>query len=67
MSLSAIAMRKSATSSSEYSRGRQARGLWLKNWIERQPSATPRSTAFAGPPAGETWAPISIRAAVLAS
>src|SRR3954470_13174576 len=66
-SLSAIAVWKSAISSSEYSRGRQARGLWLKNWIERQPSATPRSTAFAGPPAGETWAPINIRAAVLAS
>src|SRR4051812_50125618 len=67
MSLSAIAVWKSAISSSEYSRGRHARGLWLKNWIERQPSATPRSTAFAGPPAGETWAPINIRAAVLAS
>src|SRR3954469_11114186 len=67
MSLSAIAVWKSAISSSEYSRGRHARGLWLKNWIERQPSATPRATAFAGPPAGETWAPINIRAAVLAS
>src|SRR5690348_2261103 len=62
-----MAVLKAAISSSEYSRGRHARGLWLKNWIERQPRATPRSTAFAGPPAGETWAPISIRPAVLAS
>ena len=37
-----------------------ARGLWLKIWIERQPRSSPRSTAFAGPPAGETWAPISM-------
>src|SRR6478752_6137834 len=37
----------------------QARGLWLKIWIERQPRSRPRSTAFAGPPAGETCAPIN--------
>src|SRR3954454_7050185 len=59
-SASAIAARKSATSSAEYSRGRQARGLWLKIWMARQPRSVPRSTALAGPPAGETWAPISI-------
>src|SRR3954454_68434 len=63
----AIAAWKSSTSSSAYSRGFQARGFWLKIWIERQPRSTPRSTALAGPPAGETWAPISIRGAVLAS
>ena len=45
----------------EYSRGFHARGFWLKIWIARQPRSTPRSTAFAGPPAGETWAPISMR------
>ena len=28
-------------------RGFQARGLWLKNWIERQLRSTPRCTAFA--------------------
>src|SRR5687768_4312618 len=56
----AIASRKSATSSAEYSRGRQARGLWLKNWIDRQARSIPRSTALAGPPAGETCAPINI-------
>src|SRR3954452_21849480 len=55
----AIASRKAATSSPEYSRGRQARGFWLKIWIARAPFSTPRSTAFAGPPAGETWAPMS--------
>ena len=37
------------------------RGDWLKIWIARQPLSTPRSTAFGRPPAGETWAPISIR------
>src|SRR3954451_13926414 len=67
MSLSAIAVWKSAISSSEYSRGRHARGLWLKNWIERQPSAAPRATAFARPPAAEAGGPLNIRAAVLAS
>ena len=36
------------------------RGDWLKIWIARQPRSTPRSTAFGRPPAGETWAPISI-------
>src|SRR5215210_2560117 len=56
----AIAARNSATSSAEYSRGLQARGLWLKNWIERQARSIPRSTALAGPPAGETCAPINI-------
>src|SRR3954462_4363015 len=55
----AIASPKAATSSSLYSRGRQARGFWLKIWIARAPFSTPRSTAFAGPPAGETWAPMS--------
>ena len=38
------------------------RGDWLKIWIARQPLSTPRSTAFARPPAGDTWAPISIAA-----
>src|SRR3954452_5539725 len=51
----------SATSSGEYTRGRHARGLWLKNWIASQPRSVPRSTAFAGPPAGETCAPMSMR------
>ena len=37
-----------------------ARGFWLKIWMERAPRSVPRSTAFAGPPLGETWAPISI-------
>jgi len=32
----------------------------LKIWIARAPRSIPRSTAFAGPPAGETCAPISI-------
>ena len=53
---------KAATSSSVYSRERHARGLWLKIWMAWQPFSTPRSTAFAGPPAGETWAPISMAA-----
>src|SRR5579875_2114650 len=35
------------------------RGDWLKIWIARQPRSTPRCTAFASPPAGETCAPIS--------
>src|SRR3954467_6767086 len=56
----AIASWNAETSSSEYSRGRQARGLRLKNWIARHARSTPRCTALAGPPAGETWAPISI-------
>src|SRR3954463_14420818 len=43
------------------------RGDWLKIWIAPAPSSTPRSTALAGPPAGETWAPMSIRRAKLAS
>src|SRR5271169_6517771 len=38
------------------------RGDWLKIWIARQPRSTPRSTAFGRPPAGETCAPISMRA-----
>ena len=44
------------------SRGRHARGLWLKNWIASQPRSSPRCTALAGPPAGETWAPMSMAA-----
>ena len=35
------------------------RGLWLKIWIAVQWRSSPRLTAFAGPPAGETCAPIS--------
>src|SRR5438309_7204481 len=38
------------------------RGDWLKIWIARAPRSTPRSIAFGSPPAGETWAPISMRA-----
>src|ERR1700682_1264264 len=38
------------------------RGDWLKIWIARQLRSTPRSIAFGRPPAGETWAPISMRA-----
>src|ERR1700684_3167008 len=38
------------------------RGDWLKIWIARQPRSTPRSIAFSRPPAGETCAPISMRA-----
>src|SRR5271170_4615271 len=38
------------------------RGDWLKIWIARQPRSTPRSIALARPPAGETCAPISMRA-----
>ena len=56
----AIAARNAATSSSAYERGFHARGFWLKNWIACAPRSTPRATAFAGPPAGETAAPISI-------
>src|SRR3954463_14308211 len=55
-----IASWNAATSSSAYTRGFHARGLWLKNWIERQVRSTPRCTAFAGPPAGETCAPMSM-------
>src|SRR3954452_15590953 len=55
-----IASWNAATSSSEYTRGFQARGFWLKIWIEWQPRSTPRCTAFAGPPAGETCAPMSM-------
>src|SRR3954470_21602035 len=40
--------------------GFHARGFWLKIWIARAPRSVPRSTALAGPPAGETCAPISI-------
>src|SRR5918997_3070143 len=50
-----------ATFSSSYVVGFHWRGLWLKIWIARQPRSTPRATALAGPPAGETWAPISMR------
>src|ERR1700719_1842769 len=38
------------------------RADWLKIWIARQPRSTPRSIALARPPAGETCAPISMRA-----
>src|SRR3954470_13340862 len=55
-----IAAWKAFTSSAPYSRDFQARGFWLKIWIARQSRSTPRATALAGPPAGETWAPISI-------
>src|SRR5215212_8149483 len=57
---SSIASWKAETSSSEYWRGRQARGLWLKIWIALQARSTPRATALAGPPAGETCAPINM-------
>src|SRR5918997_1750709 len=57
---SAIAERKSATSSAEYTRGFHWRGFWLKIWIERARRSRPRSTAFAGPPEGETWTPSSM-------
>src|SRR4051812_17666559 len=50
---------QSAISSSLYSRGFQARGFWLKIWIASQPFSRPRSSALAGPPAGDTWAPMS--------
>src|SRR5206468_966116 len=60
--LSAIADRKRSTSGSRYADGLHMRGDWLKIWIARQPRSTPRSIAFASPPAGETWAPISMRA-----
>src|SRR4051794_40008682 len=43
------------------------RGDWLKIWIAWAPRSWPRSTAFAGPPAGETWAPMSMGRAKLAS
>src|SRR3954451_11408225 len=54
------AVSQSATSSSLYSRGFHARGFWLKIWIASQPFSRPRSSALAGPPAGETWAPMSM-------
>src|ERR1700704_1450195 len=38
------------------------RGDWLKIWIARQPRSTPRSIALLSPPAGDTWAPISMLA-----
>ena len=47
---------------SSYLVGRHMRGDWLKIWIARQPLSTPRSTAFGRPPAGDTWAPISMLA-----
>ena len=56
-----IAAWKASTSSGGYSRGFHARGFWLKIWMAWQPRSTPRSTALATPPAGETWAPINIR------
>src|SRR3954465_14644735 len=61
------ASRNAAASSSVYSRTRRARGFWLKNWIARQPRSSPRATAFAGPPAGETWAPISMGGRTIAA
>src|SRR2546425_8172376 len=60
--LSAIARRKLSTSDWRYVDGFHMRGDWLKIWIARQPRSTPRSIAFASRPAGETWAPISMRA-----
>src|SRR3954469_6862254 len=51
---------QSAISSSLYSRGFHARGFWLKIWIASQPFSRARSSALAGPPAGETWAPMSM-------
>src|SRR3954465_14138220 len=35
------------------------RGDWLKIWMASHSRSTPRWTALARPPAGETWAPIS--------
>src|ERR671914_1660603 len=61
-----IASLNAATLSASYSVGFHCRGLWLKIWIARQPRSTPRATALAGPPAGETWAPISIGRGTLA-
>src|SRR3954447_19472141 len=57
---SARAASQSPISSSEYSRGFHARGFWLKIWIDSQPFSRPRSSALAGPRAGETWAPMSM-------
>ena len=37
------------------------RGDWLKIWIASQPRSTPRCDRLARPPAGDTWAPISMR------
>src|SRR4051794_27020260 len=51
---------QSAISGSVYFRGFHARGFWLKIWIASQPFSRPRSSALAGPPAGETWAPMSM-------
>src|SRR3954453_20201807 len=51
---------QSAISGSVYSRGFHARGFWLKIWIASQPFSRPRSSALAGPPAGETCAPMSM-------
>src|SRR6476661_6149191 len=61
------ASRNSATASSEYTEGRHIRGLWLKIWMDWQPRSSPRCTAFAGPPAGETWAPISMGGGTIAA
>src|SRR3954447_17224827 len=55
-----IASRKAAKSSSPYFVGRHMRGLWLKIWIDSQPSSLPRSTALSRPPDVETCAAISI-------
>src|SRR6476646_1765234 len=55
-----IASRKAAKSSSPYFVGRHMRGLWLKIWIDSQPRSSPRSTAFASPPAVETCAPTNM-------
>ena len=55
-----IAARKAAKSSSPYAVGLHMRGLWLKIWIASQPFSTPRSIALSRPPAGDTWAPISM-------
>src|SRR5919204_5094707 len=58
--LPSIASWNAVTCASEYTVGFQARGFWLKIWIASQPFSTPRSTALAGPPAGETCAPMSM-------
>src|SRR6478752_5375909 len=55
-----IASRKAAKSSSPYFVGRHMRGLWLKIWIDSQPRSSPRSIAFARPPAVETCAPTNM-------
>src|SRR3954469_11343168 len=61
------AARNSAICSSEYTVGFHARGFWLKIWMDWQPRSSPRCTAFAGPPAGETWAPISMGGGTIAT